>query len=213
MFTGIVEEVGVIRQIRRGRVSGSLTIGAEKVLADAAVGESIAVNGICLTVTAFTTDCFTVDVMHETFDRSNVSLFCVGTRVNLERAMAAGGRFGGHIVTGHIDGTGTVRSIREDENARWYEIAAPPAVMRYVVEKGSVAVDGISLTVAGVKKDAFLVSAIPHTRSNTTLTERKRGDVVNLENDCIAKYVEKLLGGAGQKSRITEDFLAQNGFL
>ena len=212
MFTGIVEEVGGIRQSRRGSVSGSLAIGAKEILSDMKEGDSIAVNGICLTVTSFTADGFCVDVMHETFTRSNVSRFCTGTRVNLERAMAAGGRFGGHIMTGHIDGMGTVMGIREDENARWYEIAAPPAIMRFIVEKGSVGVAGISLTVAAVEEERFLVSVIPHTAKHTTLSEKKRGDLVNLENDCIGKYVEKLLKTTGE-SKVTKHFLAENGFL
>lgn len=237
MFTGIIEEVGTIRQIRKGNVSGSLTIGAKTIMEDMKPGDSIAVNGICLTVCGHSRESFTVDVMHETFERSAVSAFRVGTHVNLERAMAAGGRFGGHIVSGHIDGTGRIVGIWKDENAVWYEIAAPASLMRYIVEKGSVAVDGVSLTVAAVLRDGFRVSVIPHTRAATTMEERKAGDPVNLENDCIAKYVEKLLGGAaksggeqggsrrikadgtagkrreGRAGGMTEAFLAENGFL
>lgn len=237
MFTGIIEEVGTIRQIRKGNVSGSLTIGAKTIMEDMKPGDSIAVNGICLTVCGRSRESFTVDVMHETFERSAVSAFRIGTHVNLERAMAAGGRFGGHIVSGHIDGTGRIVGIRKDENAVWYEIAAPASLMRYIVEKGSVAVDGVSLTVAAVLRDGFRVSVIPHTRAATTMEERKAGDPVNLENDCIAKYVEKLLGGAagsggeqggsrrmkadgmaekrreGRAGGMTEAFLAENGFL
>lgn len=236
MFTGIIEEVGTIRQIRKGNVSGALMIGAKTVMEDMKMGDSIAVNGVCLTVRGLSRESFTVDVMHETFERSAVSAFRVGTHVNLERAMAAGGRFGGHIVSGHIDGTGRIAGIWRDENAVWYEIAAPAFLMRYIVEKGSVAVDGVSLTVASVLRDGFRVSVIPHTRAATTMEERKAGDPVNLENDCIAKYVEKLLGGAenfsgeqsvgggmkadgttgkrreGRSGGMTEAFLAENGF-
>ena len=212
MFTGIVEEIGTVATIQRGQYSAVLKVHAQTVLEDTKIGDSIAVNGVCLTVTNLFTNSFTADVMHETFTRSNVSRFCTGTRVNLERAMAAGGRFGGHIMTGHIDGMGTVMGIREDENARWYEIAAPPAIMRFIVEKGSVGVDGISLTVAAVEEERFLVSVIPHTAKHTTLSEKKRGDLVNLENDCIGKYVEKLLKTTGE-SKVTKHFLAENGFL
>lgn len=241
MFTGIIEEIGTIRQIRKGSVSGALTIGAKTVMEDVKLGDSVAVNGVCLTVRERGRESFTVDVMHETFERSSISAFRVGTRVNLERAMAAGGRFGGHIVSGHIDGTGRIVKTWRDENAVWYEIAAPVRLMRYIVEKGSVAVDGISLTVADVLKDRFCVSVIPHTRTATTMKERKAGDLVNLENDCIAKYVEKLLGAESvggndmsgiaenrqegcsgsmaeyRKKRsgggLTEAFLTENGFL
>lgn len=212
MFTGIIEETGIIRKIRKGTASGILSIGADKILQDVKAGDSIAVNGVCLTVTALEEGGFTVDVMHETYDRSNISRLTTGERVNLERAMAANGRFGGHIVTGHIDGTGTIRRIWKDENAVWYEITAAPAILRYIVEKGSVAIDGISLTVAEAGNDCFTVSTIPHTRNVTTLSEKKRGDAVNLENDCIGKYVEKLLGAGTGKSGVTEAFLAENGF-
>ena len=181
MFTGIIEEIGVIRQIKRGVVSGSMAIGAETILTDVRVGDSIAVNGICLTVTGLGDGCFTVDVMHETIRRSGAGGFTAGDRVNLERALAANGRLGGHIVSGHIDGVGRVKQIQQDENAVWYEITADAGVLRYIVEKGSVAVDGISLTVADVGKSSFRVSVIPHTRNQTTLSEKKKGDTVNLK--------------------------------
>lgn len=232
MFTGIVEEIGTIRNIQKGQVSGRLTIGAHKVLSDAKVGDSIAVNGICLTVTGLVPGGFTVDVMHETFARSNAGSFRVGTKVNLERAMAAGGRFGGHIVAGHIDDTGTIEKRWKDENAVWYRIKAPAHVMRYIVEKGSIAVDGVSLTVAKAERECFYVSVIPHTEDVTIMSEKKEGDRVNLENDCIGKYVEKLLGSYGdmakgtaedrtgicrkddgrKKGAVTEKLLAENGF-
>ncbi len=215
MFTGIIEEIGVIRQIKRGVVSGSMAIGAETILTDVRVGDSIAVNGICLTVTGLGDGCFTVDVMHETVRRSGAGGFTAGDRVNLERALAANGRLGGHIVSGHIDGVGRVKQIQQDENAVWYEITADAGVLRYIVEKGSVAVDGISLTVADVGKSSFRVSVIPHTRNQTTLSEKKKGDTVNLETDCIGKYVEKLLQKRSdrQEEGMTTAFLLEHGFL
>lgn len=193
MFTGIIEEVGTVLEIRRSGDSAVLKIQAEKVLADVKIGDSIAVNGVCLTVTSWGMGFFTADVMHETLNRSSLGEKGRGSRVNLERAMRVDGRFGGHIVAGHIDGTGTVKQIKKDANAIWYTIAAKPGILRYIVEKGSIAIDGISLTVAAVGKEDFSVSVIPHTASCTTLSERKTGDVVNLENDCIGKYVERLL--------------------
>ncbi len=213
MFTGMIEEIGTIRSVRKGNTSGSLTIEAGEILSGVKIGDSIAVNGICLTVTGLEGSGFTVDVMHETFDRSNGAMFQAGMRVNLERAMAADGRFGGHIVSGHIDGVGRVKRTWKDENAVWYEISAPAGILRYIVEKGSIAVDGISLTVAKAGTDSFQVSVIPHTRNMTTLSEKKRGDMLNLENDCIGKYVEKLLGTGSGKPGISADFLAENGFL
>ena len=213
MFTGMIEEIGTIRSVRKGNTSGSLTIEAGEILSGVKIGDSIAVNGICLTVTGLEGSGFTVDVMHETFDRSNGAMFQAGMRVNLERAMAADGRFGGHIVSGHIDGVGRVKRTWKDENAVWYEISAPAGILRYIVEKGSIAVDGISLTVAKAGTDSFQVSVIPHTRNMTTLSEKKRGDMLNLENDCIGKYVEKLLGTGSGKPGLSADFLAENGFL
>ena len=215
MFTGIVEEVGVIRQIRRGAHSSVLTIGAETVLSDLKIGDSVAVNGVCLTATSLGSGFFTADVMHETLRRSSLGSLTSGSRVNLERAMAANGRFGGHIVSGHIDGTGTITALRKDDNAVWYTISASQELLRYIVEKGSIAIDGISLTVAEVGESWFSISAIPHTVAVTTLGEKRPGDTVNLENDVIGKYVEKLLRPQPQetaKSSLTLEFLAQHGF-
>lgn len=215
MFTGIVEEVGVIRAVRRGRSSSVLSIGADLVLTGLKRGDSVAVNGVCLTATSKDGGGFTADVMHETLDRSSLGALTAGSRVNLERAMAADGRFGGHIVSGHIDGTGTVAAVRRDDNAVWYTVKAGPALLRYIVEKGSVAIDGISLTVAAVGEDWFSISAIPHTAAVTILGEKRVGDVVNLETDVIGKYVEKLLRPepeAQPQSGITLEFLAENGF-
>ena len=215
MFTGLIEEVGEIQNIRRGRNSCVLTIRCRDVLEESKVGDSIAVNGICLTVTSIGSSYFTADVMPETMERSSLSQLSSGSGVNLERAMPADGRFGGHIVSGHIDGTGTISDIRADENAVWYTVAAGEELLRYIVEKGSVAVDGISLTVAYVDEFCFKVSVIPHTRQETALPGKEIGSIVNLECDIIGKYVEKLLGPKEEKkpeSNITEDFLRQYGF-
>ncbi|MDY4096087.1 MAG: riboflavin synthase [Lachnospiraceae bacterium] len=215
MFTGIVEEIGTIKGMTKGRHSAILTIAAKKVLEDAHVGDSIAVNGVCLTVTSFGADCFTADVMHETLNRSALSQLRSGSRVNLERAMAADGRFGGHIVAGHVDGVGKIIHIRQDDTAIWYTIQVAASIIRYIVEKGSITINGISLTVAAVTSDTFSISAIPHTVKMTTLSETKEGSLVNLENDIIGKYVEKLLqpsAGGQKESRITKDFLTKYGF-
>ena len=212
MFTGIIEEIGKIQTVRKGAASSSISVQAEKVMQDVHIGDSIAVNGVCLTVTAFSHGGFTADVMHETFNRSSLGSLQAGSPVNLERAMPSNGRFGGHIVSGHIDGTGTVSVIQKDDNAVWYTIKTAPGILRYIVEKGSVAIDGISLTVATVERDCFRVSIIPHTASITTLSSRRVGDTVNLENDCIGKYVERLMGIQQSKHNITADFLTKYGY-
>lgn len=215
MFTGIIEEIGTVERIQRGARSAVLHLRARTVLEDLKLGDSVAVNGVCLTVTALRPGGFSTDVMHETLDRSSLAQLKRGGAVNLERAMPADGRFGGHIVAGHIDGTGRVIQIQKDDNAIWYTVQAPPQVLRYIVEKGSVAVDGISLTVARVGTDSFAISAIPHTVAQTVLRDRKEGDLVNLETDIIGKYVEKLLTPAPETREsggITLDFLARNGF-
>ena len=215
MFTGIVEELGTIRSIRRGAASAVLSIGAEAVLSDLRIGDSVAVNGVCLTATGVDGSGFTADVMHETLQRSSLGALGPGSRVNLERAMAADGRFGGHIVSGHIDGTGTIAERRRDDNAVWYTVSAPPALLRYIVEKGSIAIDGISLTVASVEADRFSVSVIPHTAAVTALGAKGPGDTVNLETDLIGKYVEKLLASREDTPRtggISLEFLAEHGF-
>ena len=215
MFTGIVEEIGTVERVQRGRLSAVLTIRALKVLEDTKIGDSIAVNGVCLTVTNLLSGCFCADVMHETVERSALSRLKNGSHVNLERAMPANGRFGGHIVAGHVDGVGIINRIRRDDTAIWYEVQAEPHILRYIVEKGSVTIDGISLTVARTGKRCFSISAIPHTVEYTVLKERKEGDLVNLETDIIGKYVEKLLLPAGlpqTQSGITEEFLARYGF-
>ena len=196
MFTGIVEECGTVLGVLKNGVSGSLQIQASTVLEGTKTGDSIAVNGVCLTVTKLTKSSFTADVMAETFRRTNLGNLGKNSRVNLERAMAADGRFGGHIVSGHIDGTGVISRIKEEGNAVWIYISAPQSILNLIVEKGSVAVDGISLTVAAVSDKEFAVSVIPHTLENTALSGKKTGAVVNLENDIIGKYVQKLTGTA-----------------
>jgi riboflavin synthase len=212
LFTGIIEEKGTIASIKRGASSAILTINASTVLDGTKIGDSIAVNGVCLTVTTMTDSQFTADVMHETLDRSSLGALRTGSLVNLERAMSAEGRFGGHIVSGHIDGTGTISNIKLDDNAIWYTIDAPSQIMRYIIEKGSITIDGISLTVAREEGTSFKVSIIPHTAAETTLSTKKAGDIVNLENDCIGKYVEKLLKPYKPESKITKEFLLENGF-
>lgn len=209
MFTGIVEEIGTVQKISHGKNSAELTICADTVLEGTQIGDSIAVNGICLTVTALLPKMFTADVMHETLQRSSLAGLTCKSPVNLERAMSANGRFGGHMVSGHVDGTGKILHIRRDGIAIWYTIQAKQEILRYIVEKGSVAVDGISLTVAKVGTSDFSISAIPHTIEKTILKEKKEGSLVNLETDIVGKYVEKLLG---KNTEITRDFLEKYGF-
>ena len=207
--------MGVLRSVRRGAHSAVLSIGAETVLSDLKIGDSVAVNGVCLTATTVDAGGFTADVMHETLNRSSLGALVPGSPVNLERAMAANGRFGGHMVAGHIDGTGTITARRQDDNAVWYTVSAAPTLLRHIVEKGSIAIDGISLTVAAVETDRFSVSVIPHTAAVTVLGEKRPGDIVNLETDLIGKYVEKLLRPAedtAPKGGISLEFLMKNGF-
>ena len=222
MFTGIIEEMGTILEVAKGAHSAVLTIAAQKVLEDVHIGDSIAVNGVCLTVTSFDGETFTADVMHETLNRSSLAQCKRKSPVNLERAMPANGRFGGHIVAGHVDGTGTISSMKKDDNAVWITIDTSAAILKYIISKGSITIDGVSLTVAKVDNKSFAVSVIPHTGQNTTLLDKKPGDTVNLENDMVGKYVEKLLQygsipaeeeeGTTEKTGITMDFLIQNGF-
>jgi riboflavin synthase len=216
MFTGIVEEVGSVRRVLSGQISGEMEIKASYVLDGTKIGDSIAVNGVCLTVTALHADGFTADVMPETLRRTNLGQLKSGDPVNLERAMAADGRFGGHIVSGHIDGTGQITQQHREGNAVWVRIQTDADILRLIVEKGSIAIDGISLTVASVSDTDFQVSIIPHTGSETILLQKRPGDLVNLENDIVGKYVQRLLQPASApeapKSRITMEFLAEHGF-
>ena len=216
MFTGIIEEIGTITVVQKGAKSARLTIKADIIIEDMKQGDSIAVNGVCLTVTDFDQDTFSADVMNETLSRSGLGRLCAGSRVNLERAMLANGRFGGHIVSGHIDGTGEIFRKERDDNAVWLTVSAPDDIMKYIVEKGSVTIDGVSLTVARVSEQHFAVSIIPHTGRATILLDKKPGDTVNLEIDIIGKYIERFISAQQKndtaKSRITYEFLADAGF-
>ena len=228
MFTGIVEELGEVLGRQFNKESAVLFIKGRKVLEDLKVGDSIAVNGVCLTATKVTGEAFYADVMPETMRRSNLGNLKVGEKVNLERALAAGGRLGGHFVSGHIDGTGSLLWEEKEGNALVKCFSAPPEVLRYVVVKGSIAVDGISLTVVDFDDNSFKVSLIPHTLEQTSLFYRKRGDRVNLEADMLGKYLEKLLiplfrenlslpqlERAREKTPqgLTMSFLAEKGFV
>lgn len=212
MFTGIIEEIGTVRRIEHGAKGARLTIQAKTVLEDTRIGDSIATNGVCLTVVSMTGDSFSADVMAESLRRSSLGTLQGGSPVNLERAMAANGRFGGHIVSGHIDGTGTIASQKREDNAVWVKIKTPAPLLRYIVEKGSIAIDGVSLTVAAVTDTDFSVSIIPHTGTQTILLGKKPGDPVNLECDVIGKYLEKLTA-PHKTGGISTNFLAENGFL
>lgn len=215
MFTGIIEETGKIESIRRHSLSASLTVSCRRIMEDIHIGDSIAVNGICLTVTSFSGTEFTVDVMPETIDKTSLKQLRNGSVVNLERAMAANGRFDGHIVSGHIDGTGTVLKIQENEIAVIFTIGASRELLDGIVPKGSVALDGISLTVVEVTDTAFSISLIPHTRTVTNMREKGVGDPINIETDVIGKYVKKYITEPAERASdtITMDFLAEKGFM
>lgn len=213
MFTGIIEEIGTVQTVQHSGDNSFIKIRAEKILSDVHDGDSIAVNGVCLTVTDCSNNIFRADVMNETLNRSSLGSLRNGSPVNLERAMPANGRFGGHIVSGHIDGTGVISDIKKDGIAIWYTISTKPEIMRYIIEKGSIAIDGISLTVAKVTDNSFSVSIIPHTAQQTILSYKKTGDIVNLENDIVGKYIEKLICPDSRKSNIDMAFLAERGFL
>ncbi|MFA8436259.1 MAG: riboflavin synthase [Marinifilaceae bacterium] len=218
MFTGLVEEIGTIRSIQQGAKSIKLTVSATKIMDDVKLGDSIATNGVCLTVTSFDSKGFSADVMPETMRRSNLGDQKTGSRVNLERALRVGDRLGGHMVSGHIDGVGQLVGFEEEDNAIWVSIAASKEILKYVIEKGSIAIDGISLTVAYVDDKIFKVSIIPLTQEDTTLTSKKVGEKINLECDLTAKYIEKFMFYREQEeekqgSRISMDFLKENGFV
>lgn len=215
MFTGIVEEIGTVVDFEASQNVLRIKVQASKVLEETYLGDSISTNGVCLTVTDIGKNYFYADVMGETVRRSNLGTLKKGDKVNLERAMAANSRFGGHIVSGHIDGKGKITSYEKEGNAVWITIDTGKEVLKYIVEKGSIAIDGISLTVAYVDEKKFKVSIIPHTSEETTLLKKKIGEEVNLECDVIGKYVEKLLGfnkKNDEKKSITMDFLINNGF-
>ncbi len=215
MFTGIVEEVGKVVGMNRGTKSVKLTVAASLIFSDLGIGDSVSTNGVCLTVTHISGNTFTADVAHESLNRSTLGVLKLQSSVNLERAMSACGRFGGHIVTGHIDGSGVIQAVKADDIAIWYTIATSSRIMAYIVEKGSITIDGISLTVATVTDKTFSVSVIPHTASQTTLRDRKVGDTVNLENDIVGKYIEKLIclpQETASTTKLSMEKIAQYGF-
>lgn len=216
MFTGIVEEIGTIRGIVRGSLSIELSINCSRILEDVKTGDSIAVNGICLTVTGLGSSWFSADVMPETMRKTGLGKLGTADRVNLERALRLTDRLGGHMVSGHIDGTGIITARLEEDNAIWLTVEAPDYIMKYIVMKGSVALDGASLTAARVDEKCFMVSLIPLTSGATTLGSRRVGDRINIECDVMGKYVEKLIGsnimGSKPKKDISMDFLREKGF-
>lgn len=216
MFTGIIEELGTIRGVSLTKDGGELQIDATTVLGGTKLGDSIAVNGTCLTVTKLEKDGFTAFVMAESLRRTNLGSLKRGSVVHLERAMAADGRFGGHMVTGHIDGQGTFLSLKPEGQAVVLTIGADPEILSGIVEKGSIAIDGTSLTVMDVGKDSFRVGIIPHTGGHTALLDRPKGYACNLETDVIGKYIQKFLAknteSTPKKSTLTIDFLRENGF-
>ncbi|MBR4156969.1 MAG: riboflavin synthase [Bacteroidales bacterium] len=219
MFTGIIEEIGKIKSIVRHANSIKLTVAANKIMSDMHIGDSISTNGICLTVTTFNSDSFTVDVMPETMMMTNFKNLNVNDLVNLERALPANGRLGGHIVSGHIDGIGTIIRKYNDDKAIRMSFSTTPSILELIIKKGSIAIDGISLTVTDVDSTSFSVSIIEHTQGETTLTSKKIGETVNLENDVIGKYIQKIF--ASKQSDMSDnninkgislDFLESNGF-
>ncbi|WP_078576931.1 riboflavin synthase [Salipaludibacillus agaradhaerens] len=217
MFTGIVEEKGKIHNIRQTGDAIVMTIEASKILTDVKEGDSIAVNGVCLTVTYFNDKLFTVDLMPETVRHTSLKDLKVTSSVNLERAMAANGRFGGHFVSGHVDGMGTIITKRPEHNAVYYDIKISPELRKYMMMKGSICVDGTSLTIFGVSDNSVTVSLIPHTLEGTVLGEKGSGDNVNIECDMLAKYIEGLLTNRIQTvestpGKITDNFLKEHGF-
>lgn len=212
MFTGIIEEIGKIKKVKQGSKSATLTIEANKVLTDTNLGDSISTNGVCLTVTHLSTHTFDVDVMNETLKRSNLSELNIGSEVNLERALTLSTRLGGHMVSGHIDGVGKILEIKKEDIAYLIKIETTKDLTKYMIEKGSIAIDGISLTIVSVRESDFQVSIIPYTKDETMLLKKKVGDTVNLECDLIGKYVEKLFGSTHRKG-VTEEKLKAYGFM
>lgn len=217
MFTGIVEEIGSLKEISIGSGFGNIEIECNKVLEETKIGDSIAVNGVCLTVNKINSNSFVADIMGETLDRTNLGRLKDGNKVNLERALKVSDRLGGHIVSGHVDGKGQVLSIDKKDDGTWFTISADKEILKYIILKGSITIDGISLTVAYVDNEIFKVSIIPHTLKNTILAQKIQGSYVNLENDIMGKYIEKFMifsktESENEKSKITLDFLRENGF-
>lgn len=214
MFTGIIEEIGTVKSIDKGDKSAKLAIQANQIFTDLILGDSVAVNGVCLTVSNLGGELFEADTMAETLNRTDLSTLKPGSKVNLERAMSVNDRFGGHIVSGHIDGTGTITNTKRNDNAIEITISTTRKITRYIVEKGSVAIDGISLTVVKVWDDHFQVSVIPHTGKSTTLLNKSAGSTVNIENDIVGKYIERFctVSNTSKQESITMQFLKQSGF-
>lgn len=215
MFTGIIEEMGIVKSIK----NSAITIEADKIFDDLKLGDSVAVNGTCLTISSFSNKIFKADITLETLSRTNLGDLKSGFKVNLERALTLSKRLGGHIVSGHIDGVGIIKNISKNDRDIILKIEVPMSLMKYIIEKGSVAIDGISLTVAEVNKNIFSIAIIPHTFKETILYYKKEGDKVNIENDIIGKYVEKLLQfnncdneKNNKNSNINMEFLIKNGF-
>jgi riboflavin synthase len=215
MFTGIIEERGTVRGLAVQQDSARIKVAASVVLTDCQVGDSIAVNGVCLTASSFSEDTFTADVMPETLRKTTLNRLKPGDFVNLERALALGDRLGGHMLSGHVDGIGIITEKQREGNAVVFRISAATNILRLLVPKGSIAVDGISLTVATVAQDSFTLAVIPHTAAVTTLDKKQVGDTINLENDMLGKYVERLLGAyqEAQPKELSMDFLKANGFI
>lgn len=212
LFTGIVEDLGMVKAMKSGANNMQLTLESKKISEDIHLGDSIAVNGVCLTVISFSNNLFTVDVMPETVKATNIRSLQIGHRVNLERAMPANGRFGGHFVSGHVDGTGVILRKKAVENAVYVDIGISEELSKYCMHKGSIAIDGISLTIFDVQPKQVTVSLIPLTFSETILGIKKERELVNIENDLLGKYVIHQLERKQQNSPITMDFLRQNGF-
>lgn len=212
MFTGIVEDMGKVSSIKRSPLTMKLTIDSKKMTEDIHQGDSIAVNGVCLTVVSFTVNTFTVEVMPETVKATCIQDIQIGSLVNLERAMSANGRFGGHIVSGHIDGTGKIIRKQSYQNAVYIDIKIDEKVMKYCIPKGSIAIDGISLTIFEVKSNLITVSLIPHTYEHTVLGFKKVNELVNIENDLLGKYVIHQMERTSNRTGLTDGFLIENGF-
>ncbi len=213
MFTGIIEEIGIIARMTRGAQSEQIVIQAEKILEDCKIGDSIAVNGACLTVVKTGADSFTADVSPETLRRTNLGELSSGDRVNLERSLKLQDRLGGHIVLGHVDEVGLITNMQVEDNATIMRVAVSGDALRYIVQKGSVCVNGVSLTIANLLEDSFDVSLIPHTKAVTTMGTKKVGDQVNIEVDILGRYVERLLSQETKQSSISMEFLSKHGFL
>ena len=212
MFTGIIEEIGTVQSVIKGSKSFSMIVSADVVVSDLRLGDSVNTNGACLTVTSVSGNSFTVDVMPETMRKTNLGALKPGRQVNLERALSLSSRLGGHLVSGHIDGTGLISRVKREDNAVWISVKAGAEILRYVIPKGSVCLDGISLTVVTADVDSFEVSLIPHTMASTTLQDMKAGDTLNIECDMVAKYIEKFTGSAGPGNRIDKNFLDKYEF-